>query len=103
MGISRYNYLIFGFILDMTEDEQGGESLADDLARKLKCKTIAFNDGYDTPCQFALVPKNFNEEGVYSFEELMALSEDITRIKDKAKELNITLPLPTIQAVGFTI
>ena len=103
MSVSRSTYIIVGFILeDIYSDGQDGEDKVSELASKLKCKFVAYNDGYDSLSKYALVPKHFNEEGTYSFEDLMGLANEVSKIKAKAKELNIELPESTIQAVTFT-
>ena len=103
MSITSNTYIIAGFILeDSYGDGQDGEDRVTELANKLKCKFVSFNDGYDCPSKYALVPKKFNEEGSYSFEELMDVSKDLAKIGTRAKELNIELPNATIQAVTLT-
>lgn len=63
MSISRTNYLIIGFDFGDTLDENE----LDDLSAKIKCDLVAYNDGYDEPCKYALVPKKIRRYNPIQF------------------------------------
>lgn len=102
MSISYESKLIFGFIL--SEDEYSDEDKVEELAKKLKCGFAYFDSGYDTPMEYALVPKNFDSEGDIDLADpdaLNKLTKAIEAIQLRADELGIELPSPVLTSRLF--
>jgi hypothetical protein len=98
MGIDYESVLIVGYVLP--EDEYSDEDKVDELVKKLGCEFVVFNDGYDTPPQYALVPKKFKKASAIKIlngsDESTKLFNDVQKIKEKADQQGIKLPEPVI-------
>lgn len=99
MSIDYQAALIVGFILPRGRGGQTGEDEVEELANKLGCKFVVFNEGYDDPFQYALVPSVLEDKIDLTKPNVLDLViNEVNKIKDKADTLGIKLPSPVIKA-----
>ena len=99
MSIDYDPVLVAGYILP--EDEYDDEDKVYELVAKLKCDFVFFDSGYDTPMEYALVPKGFTRDSkidLSSPDALNLIVIAVHKIKERADALGIKLPKPVIKA-----
>ena len=97
MSIDYQAALIVGFILPRKEYDD--EDKVEELTSKLGCNFVVFNQGYDDPFQYALIPKKLNGQIDLSDPDALNLMViAVHKIKEKADALGIKLPAPVIKA-----